>query len=219
MNTFWEKAANFLAASWACCGTGATRPLSTAWPRCRTFVATRSAYVAQKTLYGYVKTRMGMRLSGHVRGQGYHRFAQHRQDARLCRLPVRFDHLRRRHRAARATGRQRFAQALARHCYAAGLRDNAAEAPAQFSAQDCIDEFERRLAETDWRHGARQPENFTHSPRALVRWAPIADNLKKFDAEIIENSVKFAWRDIREQFRKRHRSARGLRRLVAAIGY
>ena len=41
------------------------------------------------------------------------------------------------------------------------------------------------------------------SPAALVRWAPIADKLKKFDSEIVENSVKFAWRDIREQFNKR----------------
>jgi hypothetical protein len=67
----------------------------------------------------------------------------------------------------------------------------------------CTEEFARRLAETDWRRGALQPENFTCSPRALVRWAPIADNLKKFDSEIIENSVKYAWRDIREQFRNR----------------
>ena len=56
---------------------------------------------------------------------------------------------------------------------------------------------------TDWQHAARQPDNFTRSPQALVRWAPIADKLKKFDSEIVENSVKYAWRDIREQFNKR----------------
>ena len=92
---------------------------------------------------------------------------------------------------------------MARRCYAAGLRETAAAAPVEFSAQECTEEFARRLAETDWQRGALQPENFTCSPRALVRWAPIADNLKRFDSEIIENSVKYAWRDIREQFRNR----------------
>ncbi len=91
---------------------------------------------------------------------------------------------------------------MARQCYRAALHDIAAEAPAQVT-DDAIAEFERRLADADWRRGALTPENFTESPRALLRWAPIADNLKKFDAEIVENSIKFAWRDIREQFRKR----------------
>jgi len=48
-----------------------------------------------------------------------------------------------------------------------------------------------------------QPANFTRSPAALLRWAPIADRHKKFDAEIVENSLKFAWIDIREQFARR----------------
>ena len=93
--------------------------------------------------------------------------------------------------------------ALARRCYEAALQENAANAPAEFPAQPCTDEFVRRLGETDWRSRARQPDNFTVSPRALVRWAPIADELKKYDTEVVENSVKFAWRDIRGQLQKR----------------
>jgi len=92
---------------------------------------------------------------------------------------------------------------MARRCYAAGLREIAADAATEFSAQAHIDEFDHRLADTDWQYGALQPENFTRSPLALLRWAPIDDKLKKFDSEIIENSVKYAWLDIREQFRNR----------------
>ena len=107
-------------------------------------------------------------------------------------------------------------QAMALRCYEAGLRQTVGEAPGQFPANDYIDEFKRRLAQTDWRVGALKPENFTASPGALVRWAPIADKLKKFDAEIVENSVKFSWREIREQFRKRIDARGAWRRLVAA---
>jgi hypothetical protein len=167
------------------------------------FVSTRAAYVAQKTLYGYVKTRMGTRFPAMFENKDLvaslniakmYVFA-----ACLSDLSI--------YAVATATFGHSIpndaSRALARRCYLAGLRDNDADAPAEFKAQDCIAEFDRRLSETDWQRGARQPENFTQSPAALVRWAPIADNLKKFDTEIVENSVKFAWRDIREQFKKR----------------
>ena len=75
-----------------------------------------------------------------------------------------------------------------------------------------------RVSDTPWRAGRDHPRSddggietstpragwtVTRSPRALLRWAPIEDKLKKFDGEIVENSVKFSWRDIREQFQKR----------------
>lgn len=167
------------------------------------FVSTRSSYLAQKTLYGYVKTRMGIRYPAMFQDKNIiaslniaklHVFA-----ACLSDLTV----------YAVANALHGFAvgnderQAMARLCYAGGLREIIPDAPAEFSAQDYIGEFDRRLAETDWQRGALQPENFTRSPRALFRWAPIEDKLKNFDSEVIENSVKFAWRDIREQFQKR----------------
>ena len=167
------------------------------------FVATRSAYVAQKTLYGYVKARMGIRypamfedarIIASLNIAKRHVFAACASDLTIFATSVALHD-----RPAGDDARQ----SMARHCYAAALRQNAGDAHEQFSLQDCIDEFERRLALTDWAVGARQPENFTRSPQALFRWAPIDDKLKKFDAEIVENSIKFAWRDIREQFRKR----------------
>lgn len=165
------------------------------------FAATRSAYVAQKTLYGYVKTRMGTRYPALFEDEKIiaslniakmHVFAACLSDLTIYAVTA----------ALPGAGSDTRA-ALARRCYAAGLRANTGGAPAEFSGRAAIDEFERRLALTDWQERARQPENFTESPRALVRWAPIADKLKKLDGEIVENSVKFAWRDIREQFNKR----------------
>jgi hypothetical protein len=167
------------------------------------FVGTRSAYIAQKTLYGYVKTRMGIRYVAMFEDKNIiaslniakmYVFAACLSDLTVYAVATALH--------GRPVGNDA-REALARRCYAAGLHENAAGAPAEFSAQDCIDEFDRRLAETDWPHGARQPENFTRSPRALKKWAPIEDKMKNFDSEIIENSVKYAWRDIREQFGKR----------------
>lgn len=166
------------------------------------FVSTRSAYIAQKTLYGYVKTRMGIRYAAMFEDAQiiaslniakFNVFAACLSDLTLYSVAVAL--------AGCPVGNDA-RTALARRCYAAGLRTNDGGAPPEFSAQDCIADFDRRLAETDW-HRAGTPETFTRSPRALVRWAPIADNLKKFDTEIIENSVTFAWRDVRDQFRKR----------------
>ncbi len=167
------------------------------------FVATRSAYIAQKTLYGYVKTRMGIRYVAMFENKAIIASLNIAKvevvAACLSDLTVYAVA-----NALHASGAGSDAyRALARHCYAAGLRRNTDDAPEPFSAQAAIDEFETRLAMTDWQDGARQPENFTRSPPALYKWAPIEDKLKKFDREIVENSVKFAWRDIREQFQKR----------------
>jgi hypothetical protein len=167
------------------------------------FVATRSAYVAQKSLYGYVKARMGSlyprmfeeeRLMTSLDIAKLHVYAACLSDltvyavaAALHDQPVGND--------ARRT--------VAQRCYQAAIDANAADPPPQFAVQDCIDEFGRRLAAIDWQLAARQSDSFTRSPPALVRWAPIADTLKRHDTEIIENSIRFAWRDIREQFRKR----------------
>jgi hypothetical protein len=202
MNSFWEKAANFL------CGVAGllrnrreTTPIDSV-AALETFVSTRSAYIAQKTLYGYVRTRMGIRFPAMFEDKNIiaslniakvQVFAACLSDLAIYAVATALH--------GQPVGNDA-RQALARRCYAVGLRDNTAGAYAGFSAQDCSGEFER-LAETDWPHGARQPENFTHSPRALVRWAPIEEKIKDFDCEIIENSVKYAWRDIREQFGKR----------------
>jgi hypothetical protein len=167
------------------------------------FIATRSAYIAQKTLYGYVKTRMGIRYVAMFEDKAIiaslniakvEVVAACLSDLTIYAVA----------NALHASGADSDAyRALARRCYLAGLRQDTADAPEPFSAQAAIDEFETRLAMTDWQEGARQPDIFTRSPQALYRWAPIDDKLKKFDRVIVENSVKFAWRDVREQFQKR----------------
>lgn len=171
--------------------------------RLEEFVSTRSAYIAQKTLYGYLKTRMGTRypimFDDDVFVQSINIAKLHVFAACLSDLTI--------HAIARATDAPRtpndVRRALAIGCYRAALTGNTADAPAEFSCQASIDAFERRLDETDWSTGASQRENFSCSPAALVEWAPIAPELKRYDREIVENSIKFAWHDIRLQLDKR----------------
>ena len=171
--------------------------------RLQEFVTTRATYVAQKTLFGYVKTRMGTRYPRMFEDATFitslniakvHVFAGCLSDLTVYAVGVAL-HDQPLGNDARRT--------LAMQCYEAGVREAAAGFPGEFPERDYIESFGKRLDDTDWRVAALQPENFTASPRALRRWAPIAEDLKKYDGEIVRNSVKFTWPDIRADFRKR----------------
>lgn len=167
------------------------------------FVATRAAFVAQKTLYGYLKTRIGTRYPRVFDDQTfvhsiniakYHVFA-----ACLSDLAI--------YAVATALCSQEVADEsrrdLAMRCFRRGLDDNSDDVPIEFRFDQATLAFADRLKITDWTSAALRPDNFSASPVALLKWAPIADHLKNDDAEIVQNSIRFAWRDIREQFQQR----------------
>ncbi|MGO1119918.1 hypothetical protein ACTL6U_14500 [Rhodovibrionaceae bacterium A322] len=171
---------------------------------CR-FVSTRAAFVAQKSLYGYLKTRMGIRYPkvfdddefiASINIAKLHVYAACLSDlaiyASACGLrdsDLPFD----------------LRQALALKAFRQGLEDNQGEVATveEFSSAQSLTEFEARLKTIDWQEGPLGMALFTASPEALYRWAPIAPNLKKEDEEIVKNSIRFMWRDLREQFEKR----------------
>jgi hypothetical protein len=59
-----------------------------------------------------------------------------------------------------------------------------------------------RLEGTDWSAVTDDEGPFCESPGALVEWAPIVDELKQYDAEIVKNSVRFRWQEIRRDLRR-----------------
>ena len=172
-------------------------------PTLQFFVATRASFVAQKKLYGYLKTRIGTRYPRvfddelfvqSINIAKYHVFAACLSDLAIYAVATVWKD----HRES-----PEFLSAMAMSCFERGMDDNSGDAPEEFSADKAVAEFARRLERTDWVTDAGHFENFTESPKALLKWAPIADHLKAEDAEIVQNSIKFAWRDIREQFRQR----------------
>ena len=165
----------------------------------RRFVSTRAAFIAQKTLYGYVKTRMGTRYPSMFQDDVFiasiniakmHIFASCLSDLAIFAVS---------HALSGTPPDDSLRRDLALHCYRKGLEDNFGEAVAaeSFSPEEAIAAFERRLAFWDWQDGPSGPDIFTESPVALVRWSPIAPDLKKFDREIVENSIRYAWREVR----------------------
>lgn len=167
------------------------------------FVITRSAFIAQKTLYGYVKTRMGTRYTDMFKDdQMIHSVniaKMHVFDACLSDLTV----------WAVATAYARTAPedsalaAMAIRIFDQGIERNPDASVTEFSPTDARAAFYRRVQFADWHGIAATRDNFIESPARVIRWAPIAENLKRMDAEYVENSVKFAWADVRRSFTKR----------------
>jgi hypothetical protein len=54
----------------------------------------------------------------------------------------------------------------------------------------------------DWTRVTDDEAAFSESPSALVRWAPIVEELKQFDEGIVRNSVRFRWQEIRRDLRR-----------------
>lgn len=173
-------------------------PIDTAERVCQ-FARTRSALITQKKLYGYLKERMGTRYPKmfddeiFVRSINIAKFEVYAASlADLTSFCI-----------ARATVDPVFSDSdrvdMARRCYALGIGENCAEAP-QERQDDWLKGFEDRLAMTVWATEGSDERHFNESPKALIRWAPIADELKKYDREIVENSIRFAWLEVRTDY-------------------
>ncbi len=167
------------------------------------FVQTRAAYVAQTSLYGYIKTRMGTRYRYMFEDETYAasiNFAKWRTYAScLSDLAV--------FAAATAATRDDLkdteAAELARFCFNRSVERAFDDVDDPALPEEIVAAFSIRAAGTNWDEAALGENAFEKSPVDLIRWAPIADELKEFDSEIVINSTRFRWRDIREQLRTR----------------
>ena len=168
------------------------------------FVATRSAYIAQKTLYGYLKTRMGTRYPSMFEDD------QMIASINIAKMQV--------YAACvadlsvfcvvNATSDTRIGEdGLSNMCVAAydyAIAENAGDPVDKQQKADWRTAYLARLNQTDWLKAANDAEYGLESPNALLKWAPIAPELKKLDVEIVRNSVRFAWHEVRAQFRNRY---------------
>ena len=167
------------------------------------FIQTRSAYVAQTSLYGYLKTRMGTRFRQVFEDDKFlpsiNKAKWRTYGACLSDLTV---------FAAALTGTENRLgkneiSDLARKCFATAVQQTFDDAEANEVRAEVVERFEARLEQTHWPNAAIGETAFTSSPIVLLEAAPIADELKERDVEIVTNSIRFRWRDVREQLRKR----------------
>ncbi|MDD9810453.1 MAG: hypothetical protein OXU71_01870 [Gammaproteobacteria bacterium] len=181
------------------------------------FLDSRASHVAQTALYGYMKTRAGTRFPAlfedpamltSINIAKWHVWA-----ACLSDLAVYSGVLLRRDSGAPAeTVRAALMPLVARALESSGGGGDRDEAGEDFPA--AVARVKARLAGCDLDALGDDDSAFTESPRALVHWAPIADELKRRDAGIVRNSVRFRWQEIRRDLRRRLRA----REVMAAAG-
>ncbi|MBT5414835.1 MAG: hypothetical protein HOH66_02725 [Rhodospirillaceae bacterium] len=167
------------------------------------FVRMRAAFIAQTTLHGYLKTRMGTSFqryfedevfSASIRAASVKLFTACAADMAIFAAAT----------AARDDALDDGeASALAAFCYREALAQALEDRDLGEVPDDAAARFALRLSTARWQEAHRGEMAFADSPEALVRYAPVIDEYKKMDREIVRNSIRFRWRDVRETLRKR----------------
>jgi len=166
------------------------------------FIDGNSAYVAQTALYGYIKTRAGLKyfrlfeddvFVQSVNVAKWNVYAVCVGDlAVFCAA-----HLYRR------GGDGHDLAAFLNVCVERVFSAHGAPTDAGGDYARLCEEARRRVQEAPWEKGVADNETaFSHSPAALVHWAPVADAHKKHDAEAVKNSIEFKWKEVRDKFRR-----------------
>jgi hypothetical protein len=166
------------------------------------FIDSRAAFVSQVTLYTYVKARAGTRFPKLFQNDDFLtslRIARwHVYGAAICDLGL---------------------FAIAQLKRDGGLSDMAAQEfaiemldgilldydqndidPKDFAAMG--DTGKQRAAFANWDLIADGPAAFQSSSDAVFRWAPIADELKDNDEEIVRNSIHLRWIGVRRDLKE-----------------
>ena len=168
----------------------------------RLFIETRSSHVAQTSLYGYIRTRAGTRFPELFENDT---FIESLNIAKwqiwlacVGDLSVYAGGL----VASRAGASQEQVGPLMTSIVddildRTGTPDDAGEKFGEGAAH-----VRGRIADTEWAAVTDDEEPFSESPEALIEWAPIVDDLKQYDTEIVMNSARFRWHEVRRDLRR-----------------
>ena len=166
------------------------------------FINTRAAHVAQTALYGYLRTRAGTRFPELFSNDAFVTSINiakwHVWLACVSDLAVCAGGLVRR----RAPTNARQVGDLMQAVVGLVLQEagTPVEAGTEFDAH--AQRVRARVALCDWDMGTEGEAAFSQSPSALVQWAPIVDELKALDEEIVRNSVRFRWLEVRKDLER-----------------
>ena len=163
------------------------------------FIQTKSAWVSQVTLYGYLKTRMGTRYVLHfdndvfmqsVNKAKWNIYAVALQDLTFFTfsyLKVYFN-------------KQEISKA--KDIFFKILDDETTNNMPLDIIEDAKKNFNERLQSINWdKYYSDLP--FNSSALSLYKWAPIAEELKILDRKIVLNSVILKWDIIKKEFEER----------------
>lgn len=172
-------------------------------PQLVEFVSTRSAYVAQTSLFGYLKTRMGRE---YVKIFNDDRFLPSIERAKweiyaacLSDLSVYATSLVSERGGLEPDG----AVSLARHLHSTCVDDTFKGEFAESIRSEALSGFEGRSGSTIWANAVVGEAAFSLSPAALADASPVSEEYRELDREIVKNSIRLRWGDVRNQLRKR----------------
>ena len=163
------------------------------------FIQTKSAWVTQVTLYGYLKTRMGTRyvlhfendeFMGSVNLAKWNIYSVALQDLTLftfSKLKVDFNYQEMKN---------------AEEIFFKILDDETSNKMPQDIIEEAKKNFVERMKGINW-DTYHNDLPFNPSALSLYKWAPIAEELKNLDRKIVLNSVILKWNVVKKEFEER----------------
>lgn len=166
------------------------------------FLEARANFVAQTSLYGYLRTRAGTRFPELFSNDAFvHAINIAKWQlwlACLADIAVYAGGLLARHTGAPLPR----IDVLMRRIVDDLLQATGIPADAGPEFQAGAQAVRSRIARCEWSSVGDDESAFTESPAALVRHAPIVDELKQLDEPIVRNSVRFRWQEVRRDLRR-----------------
>ena len=163
------------------------------------FIQTKSAWVTQVTLYGYLKTRMGTRyvlhfendeFMGSVNLAKWNIYSVALQDLTfftLSKLKADFNYQE---------------MKKAEEIFFKILDDETSNKMPQDIIEEAKKNFVERMRGINW-DTYHNDLPFNPSALSLYKWAPIAEELKNLDRKIVLNSVILKWNVVKKEFDER----------------
>ena len=163
------------------------------------FIQSKSAWVTQVTLYGYLKTRMGTRYVLHFENDEFmasvnlakwNIYAVALQDLTFFTFSYLKNNL----------NYQEIGKA--KELFLKILDDETTNKMPLDIIEEAKKNFNDRLQNINWNTYCNDLP-FNPSALSLYKWAPIADELKKLDRKIVLNSVILKWDIVKKEFNER----------------
>ena len=165
------------------------------------FIQTKSAWVTQVTLYGYLKTRMGTRYVLHFEND---KFMASVNSAKWNIYSVALQDLTFFIFSYLKTNFNYQDTNKAKEIFLKILDDETTNNMPLEVIEEAKKNFNERFEKINWDNYYNDLP-FNPSALSLYKWAPIADELKELDRKIVLNSVILKWDIVKKEFEERIR--------------